>query len=80
MISPPGSPPDDWVPDLERRPAVDYELLKVLANLGPGQEHTLVAARADLPGVSVTVSDDPRGYKAVPIPQTSRPPDRHPKK
>lgn len=41
LISPPCSPPVGWEQPREGNPVVDYELLKAMAQLAPGEDHML---------------------------------------
>nr|CAG4643559.1 EOG090X0FJX [Ilyocryptus agilis] len=61
LISPPASPPVDWASGHEAEPIVNYDLLSAIASLGPGDEHELLPAEADKPGIVVHICPDAEG-------------------
>lgn len=61
LISPPASPPVDWASGRESEPVLNFDLLSAIASLGPGDEHELLAATGENPGIVVHICSDDEG-------------------
>nr|CAG4646638.1 EOG090X0FJX [Macrothrix elegans] len=61
LISPPASPPVDWAPIPEGEPVVNFDLLSAIATLGPGDQHELLPASEDKPGIVVHICAEAEG-------------------
>jgi len=78
LISPPASPPVDWRPVEEGRPVINYDLLRAVTQLAPGEAHELHPPSVSAPGIIVHICEEaaaplPSPRPPGPIPQTSRP-------
>ncbi|KAF2343725.1 Calcipressin, partial [Trinorchestia longiramus] len=80
LISPPASPPPEWVAANEAQPLVSYDILSALADLAPGETHELHPASCSQPGIVVHVCEEHGGDEVpckhaagVRLPQTARP-------
>ncbi|XP_037088361.1 calcipressin-3-like [Pollicipes pollicipes] len=58
LISPPASPPVGWEPVREAEPTVNFDLLRAVTEMAPGESHELHDGRDQQPSIVVHVAEE----------------------